>query len=179
MGGFIVALYGARHPGHASGLILLSTVARWDHGRLVESFRRAGGDEVAEIAHRAYLGEDVDAEEWARVYAGFGPNVPDADTLARRRGNPAVGTVGGNFLIRLDILEQLQRIDVPTLVLAGDRDGPTPAECSEEILAGLRPGIGRLVPLPGMGHFPWLDDPDAVFSAIRGFVSEVAPTDAA
>jgi pimeloyl-ACP methyl ester carboxylesterase len=39
LGGFIAMLYGARHPGHASGLILQSTIARFDLDRLVEAFR--------------------------------------------------------------------------------------------------------------------------------------------
>ena len=39
MGGFIAMLYGARHPGHAGGLILQSTMARFDLDRLVEGFR--------------------------------------------------------------------------------------------------------------------------------------------
>lgn len=174
MGGFVAELYGARHPGHAAGLILLSTVARWDHDRLVESFRRAGGDEVAEIANRSYSGGSVSADEWARVYERFGPNVPDADALARRVRNAEVGAVGGRLLQRFDIVELLQRIDVPTLVLVGDRDGPTPMDCSREILEGLRPGIGRLEILAGAGHFSWLDDADRLFALIRGFVASVS-----
>ena len=174
MGGFIAQLYGARHPGHPAGLILLSTVARWDHDRLVESFRRAGGDDVAEIASRAYSGGSVSADEWARVYERFGPNVPDADTLARRVRNPEVGAVGGILLERFDVVDQLRWIDVPTLVVVGDRDGPTPVECSREILEGLSPGIGRLEILQGAGHFSWLDDPDRLFDLIRGFVAMVS-----
>src|SRR4051812_23549983 len=36
MGGMVALLYGARHPEHAGGLVLLSTMARFDLGRLVE-----------------------------------------------------------------------------------------------------------------------------------------------
>jgi proline iminopeptidase len=57
MGGFVAILYGARHPGHAAGLVLCSTNARFDLDRLVESVRRAVGDEAAEIARRSYGGE--------------------------------------------------------------------------------------------------------------------------
>ena len=63
MGGFVAMLYGARHPGHGGALILQSTWARFDLGRLVEGFRRFGGDEVAELARRDYGGDEVsDAE---------------------------------------------------------------------------------------------------------------------
>ena len=49
-GGFVAMVYGSRHPGHAGALILQSTYGRFDLARLVEGFRRAGGDEVAAIA---------------------------------------------------------------------------------------------------------------------------------
>jgi proline iminopeptidase len=79
MGGPIVLLYGARHPGHASGLVVQSGFARWDMPRMVEGFRRAAGDEVAEIARRSYGGHEVTEEEWARVFAAFGLHVPDEE----------------------------------------------------------------------------------------------------
>ncbi len=67
MGGPIVLLYGARHPGHAAGLIVQSGFAQWDPPRMVEGFRRVAGDEVAKIAGRSYAGEEVPDEQWARV----------------------------------------------------------------------------------------------------------------
>ena len=76
MGGFVAILYGSRHPGHAGGLILLSTFARFDLDRLAEGFRSVAGDEVGELARRAYGDEDVTDDEWARVFAAFGPNIP-------------------------------------------------------------------------------------------------------
>jgi len=44
MGGPIVLLYGARHPGHAAGLVVQSGFARFPIPRLVEGFRRVAGD---------------------------------------------------------------------------------------------------------------------------------------
>jgi pimeloyl-ACP methyl ester carboxylesterase len=175
LGGFVVALYGARHPGRAGGLVLAGTMARFDLDRLVEGFRRNGGDEVAALARRDYSGDDVTDEEWARVYAAFGPHVPDADTLARRLRNLALHPRGMDLMRRLDIVDELAAIDRPTLVLVGERDGVTPVESSEEIVAGLRPGIGRLEVIPGAGHFPWLDEPDAYWGCIAAFVRSVAP----
>jgi pimeloyl-ACP methyl ester carboxylesterase len=45
LGGFVAMLYAARHPGHPGGLVLQSTMARFDMGRLVAEFRRVGGEE--------------------------------------------------------------------------------------------------------------------------------------
>jgi hypothetical protein len=68
-------LYAARHPGHPGALVLQSTWARFDLVRLVDEFRRAGGDEVAAIVERVYGGDStsVTAEEWAGCWKLFGP----------------------------------------------------------------------------------------------------------
>jgi len=174
MGGIVSLLYGSRHPGHAGGLILQSAMACFDLERLVDGFRRRGGDEVADLARRSYAGEDVSDAEWSRVYACFGPAIPDADTLARRVRNPDVGDVGMECLRNLDAVDLLRRIESPTLVCVGDLDPVTPVSASEEIFAGLRPGVGRLHVLAGGGHFPWLDVPDRFWPVIEGFIRSAA-----
>ncbi len=83
-------LYGARHPGHAAGLILQSTMASFDLERLVEGFRRVAGDRVADLARRAYTDRSETREEWAEVFAAFGPHVQSGEELARRIQNPDV-----------------------------------------------------------------------------------------
>ncbi len=103
MGGAIALLYAARHPGHAAGLVIVSGLARFDLERLVDGFRRAAGDEVAEIARRSYSGEQVAEHEWARVFAAFGARVPDDAELARRKRNLELNRCGGELLRRLDV----------------------------------------------------------------------------
>jgi pimeloyl-ACP methyl ester carboxylesterase len=170
MGGFVAMLYGARHPRHAGGLILQSTLARWDLDRLTEGFRAIAGDEVAGLARRDYGGDEVNDADWARVFAAFGPRIPSPEALTRRIRNPAVGRVGMELMRRFDVLDQLARISCPTLVCVGVLDPTTPPAASEEIVAGLRPGIGRLAVLEGAGHFPWLDDPERYWPVIADFV---------
>ena len=95
MGGFVAILYGSRHPGHAGGLILLSTFARFDLDRLADGFRDIAGDEIGALARRAYDDEDVTDDEWARVFAAFGPHIPTDEELARRVKNTEVNERGG------------------------------------------------------------------------------------
>ena len=173
MGGFVAILYGSRHPGHAGGLILLSTFARFDLDRMVEGFRREAGDEVAVLARRDYAGEDVTDDEWARVFAAFGPHVPSEAELARRIKNAEVNRRGGQLMMELDLLRELPKIASPTLVCVGSRE-PLMAMAANEILDGLRPGIGRLEIIDGAGHYPWLDAPSRVFEVVGDFA--VAPT---
>ena len=100
MGGFVGMLYGARHPGHAAALVLQSTNPRFDLARLVEGFRRFGGDTVAGLAERDYGGPPVSEDAWARVFAVFGPRVPGTRELgdARRATKPHAtpGTIPHN-----------------------------------------------------------------------------------
>jgi len=174
MGGPIVLLYGARHPGHAAGLVVQSGFARWDIPRMVEAFRRLAGAEVAELARRSYAGEDVSDEEWARVYAAFGPHLPDGDRHARVPKNRALNAHGMELMLSLDIVDQLRRVDVPTLVSVGDLDPVTPIAAAEEIVAALPVAVPRLEVVQGAGHFTWLDAPDRFWPTIFEFVHDAA-----
>jgi pimeloyl-ACP methyl ester carboxylesterase len=170
MGGPIVLLYGARHPGHAAGLIVQSGFARWDPPRMVEGFRRVAGGDVAEIAGRSYAGDEVTDEEWARVYAAFGLHVPDEEREARTPKNLELNTHGMGLIRRLDIVDQLSRVDSPTLVSVGELDPVTPVAAAEEIVSALPDGIAQLEVIAGAGHFTWLDAPDRFWPIIIEFV---------
>lgn len=174
MGGFVVMLYGGRHPGHAVGLVLHGTNARFVLERLVEAVRRVAGDEVAEIARRDYGGIDtVTEEEWARVFSAFGPVVPDADELARRTQNRELGPRGAELLRTFDARAGLARIECPTLVCVGDLDPIMPVEAAREIADALPPEHVRLEVIPGGGHFTWKDAPDAYWAMLLEFVEDV------
>ena len=172
LGGFVAMLYGARHPGHAGALILQSTMARFDLGRIVESFRRAGGDEVAAVAARAYGGDpgSVSAEEWARCFAVFGPWVPGDQVQSRKIINEALRPVGLELLQRFDVLDQLDRVECPTLVCVGDLDPVTPVSAAREIVKALPPGRARLEVFEGAGHFLWMDVADRYWPLVSEFV---------
>ena len=171
LGGFVAMLYGARHPGHAAAIVLQSTMARFDLNRLVEAFRRVAGDDVADLARRAYTTGSVSDEEWTRVFAAFGPRVPDEAQLARRTMNVDLRPRGMELLRELDLVDELARIESPTLVCVGDRDPVTPVDAAREIVDGLRDGVGRLEVIAGAGHFIWKDDPDEYERVIGDFVA--------
>ena len=170
MGAPIVLLYGTRHPGHAAGLIVQSGFARWDPARMVDGFRRVAGDEVAEIARRSYAGEEVADEEWARVFAAFGPNLPDKEREARTPKNLELNSHGMELIRRLDIVDQLSRVDSPTLVSVGELDPVTPVAAAEEIVRALPEHLSKLEVIDGAGHFTWMDAPDRFWSLINEFI---------
>jgi pimeloyl-ACP methyl ester carboxylesterase len=170
MGAPIVLLYGARHPGHAAGLIVQSGFARWDPARMVEGFRRVAGDEVAEIARRSYAGEEVPDEEWARVYAAFGLNVPSEERRARTPKNLELNSHGMELIRGVDIVDQLGRVDSPTLVSVGELDPVTPVAAAEEIARALPERLAKLEIVDGAGHFTWMDAPDRFCALMIEFI---------
>jgi pimeloyl-ACP methyl ester carboxylesterase len=174
MGGFVALLYAARHPDHPGGLVLQSTMARFDLDRLTEGFRRVGGERVAALARREYTGDPVTDDEWADVFAAFGPQVPTAEALARRTKNLALSRVGMDLMRSLDLRDALGGVRCPALVCVGDLDPVTPVGAAGEICAGLPPGFGRLAILEGAGHFPWLDVPGRYWPVLLSFVAEVS-----
>ncbi len=167
MGGPIVLLYGARHPGHAAGLMVQSGFARWDAARVVEGFRRVAGDEIAEIAGRSYSGEEVTDEEWARVSAAFGLRVPDKERHARTPKNLLLNSHG------MDLIRGLDIVDSPTLVSVGELDPVTPVAAAEEIVRALPEGLAQLAVIAEAGHFTWLDAPNRFWPIIIEFVHSI------
>jgi pimeloyl-ACP methyl ester carboxylesterase len=173
MGAAIVLMYGARHPGHAAGLIVQSGFARFDIPRLVEGFRQVAGDEVAEIAARDFRGEPVSDEASARVSAAFGRHVPDDAQVARAAKNPDLGEHGMELVRGTDIVDQLHHIKSPTLIVVGELDPVTPVGASQEILDAMPLEIARLAVIAGAGHWAWKDAPDQFWPTITRFVASL------
>ena len=105
-------LYAARHPGHPGALVLQSTFARFDLDRIVEEFRRAGGDEVAGVIERAYGGDSASVTpKVGSLLGAFGPWVAGEREEARTVENEELNAPGLELMRRFDVLDQLARID--------------------------------------------------------------------
>jgi pimeloyl-ACP methyl ester carboxylesterase len=173
LGGMVAMLYGARHPSHPAALILDSTTARFDVGRMVATFRRIGGDDVAETVARVYGGDSsgVSAEEWARCWALFGRRVPGPEEKARIVVHAALNPPGLGLLTRFNALDQLTRVDCPVLVCVGALDPATPVAAAHEIMRALPDGRGRLEVIEDAGHFSWMDNPESYWPIVAAFVT--------
>ena len=180
LGGFVAMVYGARHPGHAAGLVLHSTMARFDLDRLVEDFRRAGGDEVASVAERVYGGdsESVTDEEWAPCWALFGPWVTGEQERARTTVNRELNAPGLVLMRSFDAVDRLGAIDCPTLVCVGELDPMTSVVAAQEIAEALPAAVVRLEVIEGAGHFSWMDAPERFWPLLLDFVASVGARDA-
>lgn len=142
MGGAVGQWLGANAPDRLDRLVVACTSARFgEPAQWLERAATVRAQGVASVAEAA-LGR------W------FTPEL-DAETVARYRemlcGVPAEGYAGCcEALARWDFRDQLGRIAVPTLAVAGARDPSTPPAELEAIVAGV-PGA-RLATIEGAAH---------------------------
>jgi proline iminopeptidase len=173
LGSFVAMVYAVRHPAHPRGLVLQSAFARFDLGRIVDEFRRAGGNKVAATAERVYGGDEasVTDEEWADCWRLFGPWVIGDTELARTVANPDLNAPGLALMRDFDVVEQLSHVECPTLVCVGELDPITPVAAAHEIVDALPDGRARLEVIERAGHFTWKDAPDEYWPLLADFVS--------
>jgi pimeloyl-ACP methyl ester carboxylesterase len=88
---------------------------------------------------------------------------------------PDVRAACGATMSRMDLHEAVARLDVPTVVVAGERDLITPPVHAKRIAATL-PQLAAYVEVPGAGHMAVLEVPDAVTSAIAAVAVRPAET---
>lgn len=178
-GGTVAQVYGARHPGHASKLILSSIGARWDFEASMRRFAERGGPDAERIA-RAFWGrmEPDDIAAYRRVclplYAATG-SADDARKMVLNKEDVLRHFLAaGGVFQRMDLRASIAAITCPTLVLAGREDPVIPWELSREmsdaLTASATPAERRFVCMNGCGHGVRRDRPDAALACIRAFI---------
>lgn len=89
---------------------------------------------------------------------------------------PAIGYVATCAAIRdADFTDAAPRIAVPTLCIVGDQDGSTPPDLVLST-AKLIPGA-RYEVIPGAGHIPCVEQPEALTSILRAFIDPLVHGD--
>jgi 3-oxoadipate enol-lactonase len=161
MGGYVAFSLVARHSDLLAGLVLADTRAGRDMPDVLqrrtdqqEQVRRKGVEGLVETLLEGLLAPHTRETR------------PQLVEQVRRimASNPPAGFIGGleAMKARPDSLPRLGTIEVPTLVLVGEHDGPSPpavVRVWQERIPG-----SRLVVVPGAGHLSNLEAPD-VFNA--------------
>lgn len=192
-GGFLAMQYAIAHPNHVSHLLLMhsapASAGAWS--LLTDIFERHRPLRDREVLDRVgesslYAAGDLSAEaEYNRAH--FRMTLPDVylldELVGRIRVNftPATVLKARHIGKRLyeqtwqtpgfDLLPELRRLDVPTLVLSAEHDF-IPVEIAREI-ADAMPRC-RLVVFDRCGHFSWLERPEDVFAHVTRFISRTA-----
>ncbi len=178
-GGMVAMAHAARFPEAVSKLVLIVTAAHAGFMSRAEQFiRDHGSAEQQRVCERLWSGTFDTPAQMADYYAAMGPLYsrrydPAAAEAVRGRAtyspqplNRAFGPSG--VLRSFDLRTEIERITVPTLILAGRHDWICPPEFSEEIHR-LIPG-SRLRIFEESSHSIRADEPDALNAAIRDFV---------
>ncbi len=164
-GGTVALAFAIAHPERIGKLLISDAVAGFpEEGRqafriMAEKVAAGGLGAVAEIAAKrvfspAYLAAHPELiEERKQVLLAIDPK----------------GFRGAcKILQEADLTPLLHRMHTPTLVVCGELDQATPPALTKEIAEKI-PGA-RYVELPGCGHCPPLEQPQAFIAAIKEFV---------
>ncbi len=172
-GGFVAQRYMARHPGHASKVILYATMAHARLDAIVDGFRAVGGDEAAEVAGAFWSAPSVSTG--ARFQQVCRPlytrrDQPIASDKLMMRNDAVFAHFLAGEMWSMDHRARLADVTCPVLVLSGAHDpvcGPT---STEQLVAALPQSRTTWVRFEDSAHAIAADEPDAFLDAIRTFV---------
>ena len=185
-GSAIVALYASQHPGNINRILFLSPMPpskeladqREEHLQSLLSKEERAEEEA--ICGKVASASDAEAIQLChRCFALIArPYVVDPAHLRRERGDYCGFTpqvVRNGFMVSdvsfaslgdFNFAPMLKKIHAPCLIIEGAKTN-VPLEATE-LWAKLLPN-SRLLLIPDAGHMNWLDQPQAVVSAISDF----------
>lgn len=179
-GGMVAMAYATRHPEHAGKLVLVSTSAQaTSHtDAKIAMFTRLGGAAVGELARRRFVDGDTSQallKEWIDVAFPFYTQTPlDPNLWQRIQAKQPVRErffgLGGEGRT-LDMLQELSRIQCPTLVMGGALDPMLPIECQRDIAAAIPQHLVRYREFANCGHGVIPDAPVEAMALLREFVA--------
>jgi 3-oxoadipate enol-lactonase len=164
IGGMIAQGLATKRPDLVRGMVLSNTGAKIGTPEMwaerIETARAGGLEALA----------DGTLERWFPEPFRSGPGGALMRRLFARQ--PLEGWAGCAAAISgADFYASTCTLRLPTLGIAGDKDGSTPPDLVRET-AELIPGA-RVHLIRGAGHLPCIDAPDAFAEALAGFLSEI------
>ncbi|MFI5807776.1 alpha/beta fold hydrolase [Streptomyces sp. NPDC051561] len=179
--------YAASHPGRLSHLVLVCPEGRVQaaRGELPDDAReifdsRSGEPWWAEASAavqrlattsdpgeiRALLAQAAPMAyaRWDAPQRAHAAAAPTQDNPVPRAGFPQ----GVDDSARLAILKGLREVPCPALVVTGELDTITGVRVGELVAASFPRGEWRQ--LSGVGHYPWVDDPELFRAAVTSFL---------
>jgi 3-oxoadipate enol-lactonase len=175
MGGFVGMRLASRHPDLIRTLTLMNTTAtrekllnRMRYAVLAQMVKMFSPAPFASIAAKDLFGQTTRTspekrallDEWTGKFRTRPRSVAyTLQAIAKRREFRA---------------NELAAIRCPTLIIAGEEDKAQPPRNSASLFTGIHGA--HMINIPGAGHSSSLEQPDAVISAIRQFLSSPANT---
>jgi proline iminopeptidase len=186
-GAGIAAIYAMRYPDRVSRMVLIGPMPlrRSELDRSFAEIRASRSPEETErllAARDAVRADPGNADACREFYAlWFRPFFADPADMTKTRGDFCTGSpealrnaglaVGRHTMASLgdfDWRDSLKRVSSPVLVLHGSED-PIPVSAAKEWAAAFP--NARLLLLEGVGHFPYIEAPEAFFPAVDAFLA--------
>ena len=166
IGGLIAQGVALRAPHRLSGLILCDTAPKVGTPEMwntrIEAVANAGVASISEAILARWFAPSFMTTHSAQ-YAGW-------KNLLER--TPAHGYAATCASLRdADLTAQIHAITLPTLVVVGEVDGSTPPDLVRA-MADLLPDA-RFKVIPGAGHIPSIEAPDALIALMRSYLAEI------
>lgn len=163
MGGIAAQALAAAEPRRVEKLVLVGTGARATG--LKPDYRKAVDSWIAGEADRAAAAQLVD---WLLARRPDDPREFETFVDMVANANKSfMGAVLANAF-GLDLRPRLPTIAAKTLVIRGELDGARTRAHVDELLAGIP--NSRQVEIPGAGHSPQVDSPEAFTALVREFL---------
>ncbi len=160
LGGAVTQLYGLKYPDELKALILIGTGTRLRiRPDILEGLRQMIGDDNA---WRKYLEEGSTVTD---------PKMRQAMLESRMRIGPEVMLNDLLCCDKFDIMNRIQAIKLPTLVLCGAEDEMTPVKYTR-FLADKIEGATEVI-IEGATHMVFTEKPGAVNEAIEKFLGSL------
>jgi 3-oxoadipate enol-lactonase len=170
MGGYVAWQFVEHHRSKLAALIVCDTKAAPDtpdakKGRLeaADRLEREGTTFLAETMLPKLFG--------AQLMSAQPPYVKETSAVILRTDPRGCAAAQRGMAERVDYRPQLGRIDLPTLVVCGEKDIISPAKEMQEIAAAI-PGA-QYVEIPAAGHMTPLEMPEPVNSALDAFLQSL------
>jgi 3-oxoadipate enol-lactonase len=164
-GGTVALAFALAHPGRIGKLVLADVAPGFpEEGRqafrlMAEKVAAGGLGAIADMAAKRVFHPDYLAQH---------PEAIDQRRAVLTAVDPAAFCAACKALTEVDLVPLLPKLAVPTLVVCGALDQATPPALNR-LIAEKAPDA-RYVELPGCGHCPPLEQPDAFLAAIKDFV---------
>lgn len=161
MGGAIAMWIAMNHPEMLHGLILMSTGAKLPVNLSL----------IEELATQVGFPTAVDNITRWSFSRGIEPALVENVKKQMLKLRPSV--LAGDFKAcdLFDVSGELDKIDVPTLILVGDEDKMTPIRFSEELAENIQESTFEVV--KSSGHMLAIEQPEAAAKLVRSFMEEV------
>jgi pimeloyl-ACP methyl ester carboxylesterase len=162
MGGFVALALALAEPARCRSLVLCHTAARMSIPADVLASR------LEALAH-------VSMEEYGRLIAtqALGLSSPElfdwVAGMVAANDRAAYAQVLTEGLAAFDVTARVGEIDLPTLVVVGERDRVIPAAEGRALAAKLP--HAEVVTLPGVGHLGYAERPPDFNAAVLGFLA--------